>query len=149
MAFSSASSNASLPLNIECLRNNAGVSDRVTNFVLPLGATLNMDGTALYECVAAMFLAQAYGLDLTFTTQVTVIALALITSFGMAGIPAASLVAITVILGAVGLPLEAVGLLLVTDRILDMMRTTVNVYSDTCGAVIIARSEKEALPLIS
>jgi len=149
MAFSSASSNATLPLNIECLRNNAGVSDRVTNFVLPLGATLNMDGTALYECVAAMFLAQAYGLDLSFTTQFTVIALALITSFGMAGIPAASLVAITVILGAVGLPLEAVGLLLVTDRILDMMRTTVNVYSDTCGAVIVARSEKEQLVKIS
>jgi len=148
MAFSSASSNASLPLNIECLRNNAGVSDRVTNFVLPLGATLNMDGTALYECVAAMFLAQAYGLDLSFATQVTVIVLALITSFGMAGIPAASLVAITVILAAVGLPLEAVGLLLVTDRILDMMRTTVNVYSDTCGAVIVARSEKEELPMI-
>jgi len=124
------------------------VSDRVTNFVLPLGATLNMDGTALYECVAAMFLAQAYGLDLSFATQVTVIVLALITSFGMAGIPAASLVAITVILAAVGLPLEAVGLLLVTDRILDMMRTTVNVYSDTCGAVIVARSEKEELPMI-
>lgn len=149
MAFSSASSNATLPLNIQCLRDNAGVSERVTNFVLPLGATLNMDGTALYECVAAMFLAQAYGLDLTFTTQVTVITLALITSFGMAGIPAASLVAITVILGAVGLPLEAVGLLLVTDRILDMMRTTVNVYSDTCGAVIVARTEKEALLRIS
>lgn len=149
MAFSSASSNASLPLNIKCLRDNAGVSERVTNFVLPLGATLNMDGTALYECTAAMFLAQAYGLDLTLSTQVTVIILALVTSFGMAGIPAASLVAITVILGAVGLPLEAVGLLLVTDRILDMMRTTVNVYSDTCGAVIVARTEKEALPLIS
>jgi Na+/H+-dicarboxylate symporter len=95
-----------------------------------------------------MFLAQAYGLDLSFATQVTVIVLALITSFGMAGIPAASLVAITVILAAVGLPLEAVGLLLVTDRILDMMRTTVNVYSDTCGAVIVARSEKEELPMI-
>jgi Na+/H+-dicarboxylate symporter len=149
MAFSSASSNATLPLNIKCLRDNAGVSERVTNFVLPLGATLNMDGTALYECVAALFLAQAYGLDLTFTTQVTVIVLALVTSFGMAGIPAASLVAITVILAAVGLPLEAVGLLLVTDRILDMMRTTVNVYSDTCGAVIVARTEKEALSRIS
>lgn len=149
MAFSSASSNATLPLNIQCLRDNAGVSERVTNFVLPLGATLNMDGTALYECVAALFLAQAYGLDLTITTQVTVVTLALITSFGMAGIPAASLVAITVILAAVGLPLEAVGLLLVTDRVLDMMRTTVNVYSDTCGAVIVARTEKEALPMIS
>lgn len=148
MAFSSASSNATLPMNMECLRNNAGVSDRVTNFVLPLGATLNMDGTALYECVAVIFLAQAYGLDLSFATQVTVVLLSLMTSFGMAGIPAASLVAITVILTAIGLPVEAIGLLLVTDRILDMMRTTVNVYSDTCGAVIVARSEKEELPMI-
>ena len=143
MAFSSASSNATLPLNMECLHKRAGVSERVTNFVLPLGATLNMDGTALYECVAAIFLAQAYGLDLTFTTQFTVVLLALLTSVGMAGIPAASLVAITVILGAIGLPLEAIGLLLVTDRILDMLRTSVNVYSDSCGAVIIARSEGE------
>jgi proton glutamate symport protein len=143
MAFSSASSNASLPLNMECLNKRAGVSERVTNFVLPLGATLNMDGTALYECVAAMFLAQAYGIDLTFTTQFTVVLLALLTSVGMAGIPSASLVAITVILGAIGLPLDAIGLLLVTDRILDMLRTSVNVYSDSCGAVIIARSEGE------
>ncbi len=143
MAFSSASSNASLPLNMECLHKRAGVSERVTNFVLPLGATLNMDGTALYECVAAIFLAQAYGLELTFATQFTVVLLALLTSVGMAGIPAASLVAITVILGAIGLPLEAIGLLLVTDRILDMFRTSVNVYSDSCGAVIIARSEGE------
>ncbi|MEY4642333.1 MAG: hypothetical protein RLZZ227_2327 [Pseudomonadota bacterium] len=143
MAFSSASSNATLPLNMECLNKRAGVSERVTNFVLPLGATLNMDGTALYECVAAIFLAQAYGLDLSFTTQFTVVVLALLTSVGMAGIPAASLVAITVILSAIGLPLEAIGLLLVTDRILDMMRTSVNVYSDSCGGVIIARSEGE------
>ncbi len=143
MAFSSASSNATLPMNMECLRNNVGVSDRVTNFVLPLGATLNMDGTALYECVAVIFLAQAYGLDLSFTTQLTIVLLSLMTSFGMAGIPAASLVAITVILTAIGLPVEAIGLLLVTDRILDMLRTAVNVYSDSCCAVIVARSENE------
>ena len=143
MAFSSASSNAALPLNIDCLHKRAGVSERVTNFVLPLGASLNMDGTALYECVAAMFLAQAYGLELTFATQFTIVLLALLTSVGMAGIPQASLVAITVILGAIGLPLEAIGLLLVTDRILDMLRTSVNVYSDSCGGVIIARSEGE------
>lgn len=149
MAFSSASSNASLPLNMECLHKRAGVSERVTNFVLPLGATLNMDGTALYECVAAIFLAQAYGLELTFATQFIVVLLALLTSVGMAGIPAASLVAITVILGAIGLPLEAIGLLLVTDRILDMLRTSVNVYSDSCGAVIIARSEGETKMLVS
>ena len=107
-----------------------------------------MDGTALYECVAAMFIAQAYGLDLSFATQFTIVAVALLTSIGVAGIPAASLVAIAVILTAIGLPLEGIGLLLVTDRILDMMRTAVNVFSDSCCAVVIARSENEATQLV-
>ncbi|MAM69927.1 MAG: dicarboxylate/amino acid:cation symporter [Gammaproteobacteria bacterium] len=138
-AFSTSSSSATLPLTMECVEKNAGVSEKTTSFVLPLGATVNMDGTALYECVAALFLAQAYGLDLTFTTQFTVVLIALLTSIGVAGIPAASLVAITVILTAIGLPIEAIGLLLVTDRILDMCRTAVNVFSDSCGAVIIAK----------
>jgi len=142
-AFSSASSSATLPLTMECLRERSGVSERTTSFVLPLGATVNMDGTALYECVAAIFLAQAYGLELTFATQFTVVLIALLTSIGVAGIPAASLVAIAVILTAIGLPVEAIGLLLVTDRVLDMMRTAVNVYSDTCCAVIVAKSENE------
>jgi len=142
-AFSTASSSATLPLTMERAQKNAGVSERTTSFVLPLGATVNMDGTALYECVAAIFLAQAYGLELNFVTQFTVVLIALLTSIGVAGIPAASLVAITVILTAIGLPVEAIGLLLVTDRVLDMVRTAVNVYSDSCGAVIIARSEKE------
>jgi proton glutamate symport protein len=102
-----------------------------------------MDGTALYECVAAIFLAQAYGLELTFVTQFTIVLVALLTSIGVAGIPAASLVAITVILTAIGLPVEAIGLLLVTDRVLDMCRSAVNIFSDSCGAVIIAKSEKE------
>lgn len=143
-AFSSASSSATLPLTMKCLRERSGVSERTTSFVLPLGATVNMDGTALYECVAAIFLAQAYGLELTFATQFTVVLIALLTSIGVAGIPAASLVAIAVILTAIGLPVEAIGLLLVTDRVLDMVRTAVNVYSDTCCAVIVAKSEKEA-----
>jgi Na+/H+-dicarboxylate symporter len=142
-AFSSASSSATLPLSMECLQKNVGVSERTSSFVLPLGATVNMDGTALYECVAAIFLAQAYGLELSFATQFTVVLIALLTSIGVAGIPAASLVAITVILTAIGLPLEAIGLLLVTDRVLDMFRTAVNVYSDSCCALIIARSEGE------
>jgi len=142
-AFSSASSLATLPLTMKCLRERSGVSDRTTSFVLPLGATLNMDGTALYECAAAIFLAQAYGLELSFATQFTVVLIALLTSIGVAGIPAASLVAITVILNSIGLPLEAIGLLLVTDRVLDMMRTAVNAYSDSCGAVVIAKLEKE------
>ena len=142
-AFSTASSSATLPLTMECVEKNAGVSNRTSSFVLPLGATVNMDGTALYECVAAMFLAQAYGLELGFVEQFTVVFVALITSIGVAGIPAASLVAITIILTAIGLPVEAVGLILVTDRILDMIRTSINVFSDSCGAVIIARTEGE------
>ena len=143
MAFSSASSSATLPLTMECVVERAGVSRKTSSFVLPLGATVNMDGTALYECVAAMFIAQAYGLELDFVTQFTIVIIALLTSIGVAGIPAASLVAITVILTAVGLPLEAIGLLLITDRILDMIRTAVNVFSDSCGTVIIAKSEGE------
>lgn len=142
-AFSTASSSASLPLTMKCVEQQSGVSNRTTSFVLPLGATINMDGTALYECVAAIFIAQAYGLDLSAAQQFTVVLVALLTSIGVAGIPAASLVAITVILGVIGLPLEGIGLLLVTDRILDMLRTAVNVFSDSCGAVIIARSEGE------
>ncbi|MCF7985865.1 MAG: dicarboxylate/amino acid:cation symporter [Thiohalocapsa sp.] len=142
-AFSTASSSATLPITMECVEKNAGVSNKTTSFVLPLGATVNMDGTALYECVAVMFIAQAYGVDMSLGTQFTVVLLALLTSIGVAGIPAASLVAIAIILAAVGLPLEGIGLILAVDRVLDMMRTAVNVTSDSCGAVIIAKSEGE------
>lgn len=142
-AFSTSSSSATLPITLDCVEKNAGVSNRVTSFVLPLGATINMDGTALYECVAAMFIAQAYGIDLSFAQQFTVVILALMTSIGVAGIPAASLVAITIILAAIGLPAEAIGLILAVDRVLDMCRTAVNVFSDACGAVVIGRSEGE------
>jgi Na+/H+-dicarboxylate symporter len=142
-AFSTASSSATLPLTMECVRDNAGVSNRTSSFVLPLGATVNMDGTALYECVAAMFIAQAYGLELSFVTQFTIVLVALLTSIGVAGIPAASLVAITIILSSIGLPAEAIGLILAVDRILDMFRTSVNVFSDSCGAVLIAKTEGE------
>ncbi|MGA7800704.1 MAG: dicarboxylate/amino acid:cation symporter [Gammaproteobacteria bacterium] len=143
-AFSTASSSATLPLTMECVEKNAGVSNRTTSFVLPLGATVNMDGTALYECVAAMFIAQAYGIDLSVGTQFTVVLIALLTSIGVAAVPAASLVAITVILAAIGLPAEAIGLILAVDRILDMFRTAVNVFSDSCGAVLVARLEGES-----
>ena len=142
-AFSTSSSSATLPLTLECVEKNAGVSNRTSSFVLPLGATINMDGTALYECVAAMFIAQAYGIHLGFAEQFTIVLVALLTSVGVAGIPAASLVAISIILAAIGLPAEAIGLILAVDRVLDMCRTTVNVFSDSCGAVIIARSEGE------
>lgn len=142
-AFSTSSSAATLPLTMECVEKNAGVSNRTSSFVLPLGATVNMDGTALYECVAAMFIAQAYGIELGFVQQFTIVLLALVTSIGVAAIPSASLVAIAIILGAIGLPLEAIGLIMAVDRVLDMCRTSVNVFSDSCGAVIIARRDGE------
>ncbi len=147
-AFSTASSNATLPLTMRCVEQNSGVSNRTTSFVLPLGATINMDGTALYECVVAMFIAQVYGIELSFFQQWTLVFIALLTSIGVAGVPMASLVAIAIILKAVGLPLEGIGLVMVTDRILDMFRTGVNVWSDSCGAVIIARTEGEATKLV-
>jgi proton glutamate symport protein len=144
-AFSTASSSATLPLTMEAVENKSGVSTKVTSFTLPLGATINMDGTALYECVAAIFIAQAYGIELSVVQQVIIVVTALLASIGAAGIPRAGLVMITIILTAVGLPLEGVGLILAVDQILDMFRTSVNVWSDTCGATIIARSEGESL----
>ena len=148
-AFSTSSSSATLPITIDCVENRAGVSNRVSGFTLPLGATVNMDGTALYECVAAMFIAQAYGLSLDFTTQFTIVLIALLTSIGVAGIPSASLVAITIILTAIGLPVEAIGMILVVDRLLDMFRTAVNVFSDSVAAVTIARFEGEETRLLA
>ncbi|HYJ42692.1 MAG TPA: dicarboxylate/amino acid:cation symporter [Steroidobacteraceae bacterium] len=142
-AFSTASSSATLPLSLDCLEQRAKVSPRIAGFVMPLGASMNHAGSALYECAAAMFIAQAYGLHLTFAAQFTVVILALITSMGMAGIPAASLVGIAVILAAVGLPAEAIGVLLVFDRILDMCRTSINVLADAACTVIVARLEGE------
>jgi proton glutamate symport protein len=144
-AFSTSSSNATLPLTIQSVEENDGVSNKISSFTLPLGATINMDGTALYECVAVIFIAQAYGIELSFGQQVIVVITSLLASIGAAGVPMAGLVMITIILSAVGLPLEGVGLILAVDRILDMFRTTVNVWSDTCGAVVIAKSEGEIL----
>ncbi|MEJ2506403.1 MAG: dicarboxylate/amino acid:cation symporter [Ignavibacteriaceae bacterium] len=144
-AFSTRSSSATLPLTIDAVENNSGVSNKVTSFILPLGATINMDGTALYECVAAMFIAQAYGIEMSFLSQAIVVFTALLASIGAAGIPMAGLVMISVILTAVGLPLEGVGLILAVDPFLDMCRTSVNVWSDSCGAVTIAKTEGEEL----
>jgi Na+/H+-dicarboxylate symporter len=142
-AFSTASSSATLPLSLQCLEKRAKVSERIAGFVMPLGASMNHAGSALYECAAALFICQAYGLHLSFATQFTVVILALITSMGVAGIPSASLVGIAIILGAVGLPAEAIGVLLVFDRILDMCRTAINVFADAACAVIVARLEGE------
>ena len=144
-AFSTSSSGATLPLTITAVENNSGVSNKISSFTLPLGATINMDGTALYECVAAIFIAQVYGVELTLIEQGVVVLTALLASIGAAAIPMAGLVMITEILTAVGLPLEGVGLILAVDRILDMFRTCTNVWSDSCGAVVIAKSEGEQL----
>lgn len=144
-AFSTSSSAATLPLTISAVEDLSGVSNKISSFTLPLGATVNMDGTALYECVAAIFIAQAYGVDLSFLQQLIIVLTALLASIGAAAIPMAGLVMMTVILTAIGLPLEGVGLIIAVDRILDMFRTTTNVWSDSCGAVIIAKSEGEHL----
>ncbi len=154
-AFSTASSAATLPVTMECVEDRAGVSKKTTSFVLPLGATVNMDGTALYECVAAIFICQAFGIDLSLGQQFMIVVTALLTSIGVAGVPAASLVAIIIILQAVenALPpgtlpegatlVAGLGLLFVFDRPLDMCRTAVNIFSDSVGAVTIAKSEGE------
>ncbi len=142
-AFSTASSSATLPLTIDCIERKAKVSNKISSFVLPLGATINMDGTALYECVAVIFISQAYGQDLGFAQQMVVVITALLASIGAAGIPMAGLVMMSIVLSAVGLPLEGVGLIIAVDRILDMCRTTVNTWSDSCGALLIGTIEGE------
>jgi DAACS family dicarboxylate/amino acid:cation (Na+ or H+) symporter len=149
MAFSTASSSATIPVTMRCLQENSGVSDRVTSFVIPLGATVNMNGTALYECVVVIFAAQVLGVDLSLAQQFMVVLLALVSSIGVAGIPAASLVAVIIIMQNAGFSEEMIkaslGLILTIDRPLDMARTAVNVFGDTVGAVVIAKSEGEKL----
>jgi Na+/H+-dicarboxylate symporter len=125
------------------VEKRAGVSNKVCSLVIPLGTSMNMSGSALYECVAALFVAQAFGVEISILTQIVVGFLALITSLGVAGIPAGSLVCVIVILKTLGLPAEGIGLFLAVDRILDMCRTTVNVYSDSCCAILVAKSEGE------
>jgi len=147
-AFSTASSSATLPVTMEAVEDNVGVSNKISSFVLPLGATVNMNGTALYECAAAMFIAQAYGLELTFGVQFAIVSIALLTSIGVAGVPSASLVAIAIILSAIGLPIEALGVLLVFDRVLDMARTSINVWGDCCCATIVARLQGEETKVV-
>jgi len=143
-AFSTCSTIVTLPLTMKAVTEHSGASQRVANFVLPIGATVNMDGTALYECVATIFIAQAYGIPLSFTAQLIIVLTALLASIGAASVPMSGLVMMSVILKAVGLPLEGVAIILAVDRILDMFRTTVNVLGDSCGAVIVSRLEKES-----
>ena len=147
-AFSTSSSGATLPVTMDCVENNIGVSNKTTSFVLPLGATINMDGTALYECAGVLFISQVLGFDLSITQQFVIVITAFLASVGAAAVPSAGLVMIFIVLDAVGLgnhPEAAmiVGTMLAVDRPLDMYRTVVNITSDSIGAVVIATSEGE------
>ena len=145
--FSTASSGATLPLTLHAVEHKSGVSKDITNFTIPLGTAINMDGTALLECVGVIFIAQVYGIELSFVHQLLVAFTALLSAVGAAAIPMGGLVTMTIILHAVGLPIEGIGLIIGVDRILDMMRTSVNIYGDTCVSVMVAKIEKEKLPI--
>ena len=143
VAFTSTSSAGTLPVSMKCARENLGVSKGVSSFVLPLGTTINMDGTALYQGVTTLFVAQAFGIDLGMPEYITIILTATLASIGTAGVPGAGLIMLTLVLTTVGLPVEGVALIAGIDRILDMARTTVNISGDIAASVIIAKSEKE------
>ena len=143
LAFSTSSSGATLPITMERCEEKLGVSEEVSSFVLPLGATINMDGTAQYQAVAAVFISQALGMDLSITDQVTIILTTVLASIGTAAVPAAGIIMLIIILESVGVPSAGVALILGVDRILDMVRTTVNVTGDAAVAVSVAASEKQ------
>ena len=141
LAFSSSSSGATLPVTMECVEKRLGVREDVTSFVIPLGATINMDGTAMYQGVAAVFIAQLYGLDLNIMEQLTIVLTATLASIGTAAVPSAGIVMLVIVLQAVGIPLEGIAMILGIDRILDMCRTTVNVTGDCAVATIVGARE--------
>ncbi len=143
VAFTTTSSSGTLPVTMGCVQKNLGVSRGVSSFVLPLGATINMDGTALYQGVCALFVAQAYGIDLVFGDYVTIILTSTLASIGTAGVPGAGLIMLSLVLTSVGLPLEGVALIAGIDRILDMARTALNVTGDGAVSVLVAKSEGE------
>lgn len=144
-AFSTSSSAASLPITIECVEKKIGVSNRICSFIIPLGASLNPSGSALYQCSAVLFIAQSYGLDLSSANLFLIVLLSFLTSVGMGGIPSASLISIVLILNSIGVPAEKIGLIMAVERFLDMCRTAVNVLGNTCCAAIVASSEGERL----
>ena len=146
LAFSTSSSGATLPVTMEVVENDVGVSEEVSSFVLPLGATINMDGTGLYQAVAAVFIAQALGLDLALGAQLTIVFTALLASIGTAAVPSAGIVMLVVILEAIGIPSEGIALILGVDRILDMCRTVVNVTGDATVATVVASMEGQLHP---
>tara|TARA_A100001015_G_C15040310_1_gene739175 strand:- start:2903 stop:4117 length:1215 start_codon:yes stop_codon:yes gene_type:complete len=145
LAFSTNSSLATLPITMDCLKKKVKISTRLVNTVTPIGAALNMDGTALFQASATLFIAQIFGFDLTIMQLIIIALTATFASFAAAAVPSAGLITMTIVLNAVGLPLEGIGLILIVDRILDMFRTTLNVFSDGIAAVIIARYEGELI----
>ena len=146
-AFSTASSGATLPLTLQAVKEKDGVSEKVADFVVSLGATINMNGAALLECVAVIYIAQVYGIELTVFQTILISFMSLLCAIGAAGVPMSALVMMAIILNTVGLPAEGIGLVIGVDRILDMLRTAVNVYGDTCVAVIVSKSEGEQLTI--
>jgi proton glutamate symport protein len=144
-AFSTSSSAAALPITIECIEKRVGISNRICSFTIPLGSSINVSGSALYICVSAIFIAQAYGVDLSPMTLALIVIMSLLTSVGVAGIPSACLISLVIILNTIGVPAEGIGLILAMERILDMCRTVVNVFGNTCCSVLIARSQGEQI----
>ena len=147
LGFSTSSSSATLPVTMRTAEENLGVSNKIASFVLPLGATVNMDGTALYQGVAVMFIAQVFGIDLSVFQQLTVVLTATLASIGAAGVPSAGIITLTIVLTQAGVPATGIALILGVDRILDMLRTAVNITGDLTGATLIAQSEGESLDL--
>ena len=143
VAFSTASSAGTLPVTLKNTQENLGVSNKISSFVLPLGATINMDGTAIYQGVAVVFIAQFYGLDLTLMQLLTVVITTVLASIGTAGVPGAGMIMLAMVLGSIGLPLEGIALIAGIDRILDMFRTTANIVGDASAAVVVAGTENE------
>jgi Na+/H+-dicarboxylate symporter len=141
MAFSTSSSAATLPVTMECAEKNLGIKEEITSFVLPLGATVNMDGTSIHQAVTAVFIAQAFGHDLTIVDQLMIILTATLSSIGAAAVPSAGLITLVIVLGAIGVSPEGLALIIAIDRPLDMCRTIVNITGDAVVASIVATTE--------
>jgi Na+/H+-dicarboxylate symporter len=143
VAFSTSSSSATLPFTMDACEKDLGISNEVASFVLPVGATVNMDGTSLYQAVAAVFIAGAMGMELTFSDQITIVITAVLASIGSAGVPGAGMVMLVIVLNSIGVPSEGIALIFAVDRLLDMFRTTVNVTGDMVVATLIQESENK------
>jgi len=143
VAFSTSSSNATIPVNLETCEKKLGIPESIASFTIPLGATINMDGTAIMQGVAAIFIAQIYGINLSISQQLMIILTATLSSIGTAGVPGVGVIMLTMVLQSVGLPVEGIGIILGVDRIIDMARTVVNVTGDAVGTLIVSNSEKE------